>query len=90
MEPKNVLIKVTARFHREGSVIAGTAWTVWDGVTTELALDGDEPSERVAQLIKMSEASCYTMVALRSTVAVELVSTVNERAFDVGEAAPAS
>ena len=45
---------------------------------------------RVAQLIKMAEASCYTMAALRNAVPCDLVSTVNDRPFDIEEAAPAT
>lgn len=88
MEPRNVRIKVTSKFFREGSVIAGTAKSVCDGITTELALESEEPPERVAHLIRMAEASCYTMAAIRNVVPVELVSTVNNRPFDVEEAAP--
>jgi len=90
MEPKNVRIKVTAKYFREGSVIAGTAKAICDGITTELSLESDEPAERVAQLIKMAEASCYTMAALRNAVPCDLVSTVNDQPFDIEEAAPAT
>lgn len=90
MEPKNVRIKVTSKFFRDGSVIAGTARTECDAITTELSLESDEPPDRIAHLIRMAEASCYTMAALRNVVPVALVSTVNSRPFDVEEAAPAS
>ena len=90
MEPKNVRIKVTSKFFRDGSVIAGTAKTECDSITTALSLESDEPPERVAHLIRMAEASCYTMAALRNVVPVELVSTVNNRPFDVEEGAPQS
>ena len=90
MEPKNVRIKVTAKYFRDGSVIAGDAKSVCDAITTELSLDSDEPPERVAQLIKMAEATCYTMAALRNAIPCELVSTVTSQPFDVEEAAPMS
>lgn len=90
MEPKNVRIQVTSKFFRDGSVIAGTARTECDAITTELSLESDEPPDRIAHLIRMAEASCYTMAALRNVVPVALVSTVNSRPFDVEEAAPAS
>jgi hypothetical protein len=90
IEPRNVRIKVTAKYFREGSVIAGNANAMCDSITTELSLESDEPPDRIAQLIKMAEASCYTMAALRNAVPVELVSTVNDCPFDVEEAAPAS
>jgi hypothetical protein len=82
MEPKNVRIKITARYYREGSVLAGTAKTVCDSIKTELALDSDEPPERVAQLVKMAEATCFTLGALRNPAPVALEATVNGRPFD--------
>ena len=83
MEPKNVRINVTSKFFREGSVIAGTAKSHCDSIVTELQLDSDEPPDRVAQLIRMAEASCFTMAALRNIVHVELAATVNGQAFQV-------
>ena len=80
--PKNVRIKVTARYHREGSVLAGTAQALCDSIKTELALDSDEPPERVAQLIKMAEATCFTLAALRNPAPVALEATVNGQPFD--------
>ena len=82
IEPKNVRIKVTARYHREGSVLAGTAQALCDSITTELSLDSDEPPERVAQLIKMAEATCFTLAALRNPAPVALEATVNGQPFD--------
>jgi organic hydroperoxide reductase OsmC/OhrA len=82
IEPKNVCIKVTARYHREGSVLAGNAHTMCDSIKTELSLDSDETPERVAQLIKMAEATCFTLAALRNPAPVALEATVNGQAFD--------
>jgi hypothetical protein len=82
IEPKNVCIKVTARYHREGSVLAGNAHTMCDSIKTELSLDSDQPPERVAQLIKMAEATCFTLAALRNPAPVALEATVNGQAFD--------
>ena len=77
LAPNNVRIRVTATYHREGSILEGTARAVCDRVRTELALDSDEPAERLAHLVRMAEASCFTMAALREPVSTELVATVN-------------
>ena len=82
VEPQNVRIKVTAKYYREGSVLAGNAHTLCDSITTELSLDSHEPPERVAQLIKMAEATCFTMAALRNPAPVALHATVNGQPFD--------
>lgn len=84
IEPHNVRITVTARFHRDGSILAGDAHTTCDSIKTELALDSDEPPERVAQLIKMAEATCFTIAALRHPAPVALEATVNGRPFNPG------
>jgi hypothetical protein len=80
--PKNVRIKVTARYSRSGSILAGDATTTCDSVRTELLLDSDEPPERLAQLITMAEATCFTMAALRHSAPVALEAAVNGQPFD--------
>jgi hypothetical protein len=82
IEPKHVRINITARYSREGSVIAGNAHTLCDAIETELSLDSDEPPERVAQLIKMAEATCFTIAALRNQAPVALKAMVNGQPFD--------
>jgi hypothetical protein len=84
IEPKNVRIKVTARYAREGSVLAGNAKTLCDSIRTELSLDSDESPERLAQLITMAEATCFTMAALRNPAPVALEATVNGQPFNLG------
>lgn len=81
MSVRNVRVKVTAQYHRAGSVLAGTAKAGCDSVRTELRLDCDEPADRVAQLIRMAEESCYTIGALREPTPCELVAVVNEQPF---------
>jgi len=83
MEPKNVRITVESKFFREGSVLAGTAKSYCDSIVTELQLDSDEPRDRVLQLIRMAEASCFTMAALRNVMPVELSASVNGQPFEV-------
>jgi hypothetical protein len=89
VEPQNVRIKVTARYSRIGSVLAGDAHTRCDAITTELSLDSHEPPERIAQLIKMAEATCFTMAALRNSGPVALHATVNGQPFNPGMAGSA-
>ena len=86
MEPKNVRIKVTPRYSRTGSIHAGDAATMCDAIHTELSLDSAEPPERIAQLIKMAEATCFTMAALRNPAPVALAATVNGQPFNPGMA----
>ena len=84
IEPKNARITVTAKYSRAGPVLAGDAKTLCDSITTALSLDSDEPPERIAQLIKMAEATCFTIAALRNAAPVALEATVNGRPFNPG------
>ena len=76
-------ITVESKFFREGSVLAGTAKSHCDSIVTRLELNSDEPQERVGQLIRMAEASCFTMAALRNVAPVELEASVNGQPFPV-------
>jgi organic hydroperoxide reductase OsmC/OhrA len=82
IEPKNLRIKVTARYSRTGSVLAGDAQTRCDSIHTELSLDSEEPPERLAKLINLAEATCFTMAALRNPAPVALEATVNGQPFN--------
>ena len=83
VEVRNVRVKVTAQYRRSGSVLAGTIQSGCEQVRTELHLDSDEPAERVAELIRAAEASCFTIGALRQPTPCELVAVVNEESFDL-------
>jgi hypothetical protein len=64
------------------SVLAGNARTGCDAIKTELSLDSDEPPERMAQLIKRAEVTCFTLAALSNPAPVALEATVNGQPFD--------
>lgn len=82
----NPRIRVTAQYARDGSIIAGTIRSWCESIKTELELDSDEPIERVAQLIRMSEASCFTLGTVRSSTPTELVVTLNGQPLEVDAA----
>ena len=81
MEPRNVNIRVTGKWGREGSVLRGDVRGWCEGVTTEISLECDDTTERIAHLIKMAEATCYTMATLRDPVDAHLIATVNGEPF---------
>ena len=72
-------------YSRTGSILAGDIEAFADSITTELSLDSDEPPERVTQLVKLAEASCFTIAALRKPTPVELQVTLNGERFQVGQ-----
>ncbi len=77
-------VKVTARYHRAGSILAGTATAGADSIRTDVQLKSDEPDERIAELIRVAENSCYTIGALREPVPTELAVELNGRNLNVG------
>jgi hypothetical protein len=81
---RNLHVKVGAEYHRAGSILAGTATAGCDGMRTSVYLDSDEPEERVAELMRAAENSCYTIGALRNPVPCELAVELNGRPIEVG------
>ena len=77
VEPRNVLIRVHGLYSRQGAILAGDIQSTCDSIRTEVSLESDEPPEKVAQLLKLAEASCFTIAALRNPTPVELEVTLN-------------
>jgi len=84
---RNLRVRVGAEYHRAGSVLAGTATAGCDSIRTNVQLDSEEPEERIAELIRVAENSCYTIGALRNPVPCELAVELNGRALRVSETA---
>ena len=82
LETRDLRVKVTGKYLREGSVLRGDASSYADSCQIEVLLDSDEPAERVAQFIKEAEASCFTIGALRNPVPVDLTVSLNGKPFD--------
>jgi hypothetical protein len=83
IEVRNLKIKVDAQFHRAGSIMAGTASAGADQIQLEAIFDADAPEERLRELVRVAEASCYTAGALREPTPVGLAATINGERFEV-------
>jgi hypothetical protein len=81
---RNLHVKVSAQYHRAGSILAGTATAGCDKIRTDVQLESDEPEDRVVDLIRVAENSCYTIGALREPVPTEMGVELNGRPLDVG------
>lgn len=79
----NLKVKVDAQYHRAGSILAGTASAGADRIRLEAIFDADAPEEKLRELVRMAEASCYTAGALREPVPVGLAATINGEPFQV-------
>jgi hypothetical protein len=51
--------RVVFRKHLGGSVLKGTVFNRWEGVTTELKFQSDEPEDRLAHLVRNAKAGCF-------------------------------
>ena len=80
---RNLHVKVGAQYHRAGSILAGTASAGCDKIRTDVQLECDEPEDRVADLMRVAENSCYTIGALREPVPTELAVELNGRTLNV-------
>ena len=66
--------KVRFRKFLGGSVLKGTVYNRWDGVDTHLAIESDEPAEKIAHLVRNAKNGCFAEGLI--TQAVPLNSTV--------------
>ena len=51
--------RVVMRKHLGGSVLKGTVFNRWEGISTHLKLESEEPEERLAHLVKNAKAGCF-------------------------------
>jgi len=65
-----VRMRVTARYHAEGSVLNDTVEASMVGAETTLEIDSPDPPERVAKLVRNAERGCFVMQSLLKPVPV--------------------
>ena len=75
--------RVVFRKHLGGSVIKGTVFNKWEGVTTHLKLDSDEPADRLAHLIRNAKAGCFAEGLVTQPVPLHSVVEVNGKPFHI-------
>jgi hypothetical protein len=81
LEVKSASCKVVLRKHLGGSVLKGTVFNRWDGVSTHLQVASDEPQERLAQLIRNAKAGCFAEGLVTQQVPLESRVDVNGKPF---------
>jgi hypothetical protein len=63
--------RVVLRRHLGGSVLKGTVFNRWEGVTTDLNVTSDEPVDRLKHLIKNAKAGCFAEGLITQQVPLE-------------------
>jgi hypothetical protein len=75
--------RVVMKKHLGGSVLKGTVFNRWEGITTHLTLDSDEPADRLAHLIKNAKAGCFAEGLITQQVPLTSEIEVNGKAFHI-------
>ncbi len=76
-------VRVTGRFHEQGSVLRGDAEGFCDGFDVEIQIESDEPPETVAGLIRLARQMCFTEKALMGSTPVTVKQTLNHHPLEV-------
>jgi len=73
---------VKARFKSEGSVLAETVQARGLGFETRVELESQEPTDRVAAVVRNAENGCYVLQSILHPVPVERKFALNGASFD--------
>jgi uncharacterized OsmC-like protein len=60
----NPRVKVTARFHEQGSALKGDKEGACDGFDVSIQINSDEPREELLSLMEMTRKVCFAIDAL--------------------------
>jgi hypothetical protein len=82
MKVTSASCKVRFRKFLGGSVLKGTVYNRWDGVDTHLSLQSDEPSGKLAQLIRNAKNGCFAEGLITQAVPLNSTIEVNGKAFE--------
>jgi hypothetical protein len=75
--------RVVMRKHLGGSVLKGTVFNRWEGITTYLKFDSDEPREKLAHLLKNAKAGCFAEGLITQQVPLTSHIEVNGEPFHI-------
>ena len=75
--------KVRFRKFLGGSVLKGTVYNRWDGVDTHLAIESDEPAEKIAHLVRNAKNGCFAEGLITQAVPLNSTVEVNGKVFQL-------
>jgi uncharacterized OsmC-like protein len=76
-------VEQTLRVMRRGSILQGTIQAGCSGLEVRIAIDSDEPPERIQRLVHLARDSCFTHGALVEPVPLTASITLNGEALSV-------
>jgi organic hydroperoxide reductase OsmC/OhrA len=65
------------RYFRKGAIRPGTIDSGCAGLETRIEIDSDEPPERIRQLVRLAQVSCFAHGAIRNPVSVQTTVHLN-------------
>jgi hypothetical protein len=83
MKVEGASCRVTFRKHLGGSVLKGTVFNRWEGVSTFLKLESAEPADRLSHLIRNAKAGCFAEGLITQQVPLHSHVEVNGEPFHI-------
>ena len=83
MKVSGAKCRVVFRKHLGGSVLQGTVFNRWEGVTTYLKVESDETEDKLAHLIKNAKAGCFAEGLITQQVPLHSHIEVNGKPFHI-------
>ena len=81
MKVSGASCRVVLRKHLGGSVLNGTVFNRWEGVSTFLKVESSEPSDKLAHLLKNAKAGCFAEGLITQQVPLHSHIDVNGERF---------
>jgi hypothetical protein len=78
-----VRLEQTTRFFMKGSVREQTLHGGARGLETHVEIESKEPPERIEELVRMAEQTCFTLGAWTQTVPMTMSATLNGEPLEV-------
>ncbi len=75
--------RVVMRKHLGGSVIKGTVFNKWEGISTYLTVESDEAEDKLVHLIKNAKAGCFAEGLITQQVPLHSHVEVNGKPFHI-------
>ena len=83
LEVANASCRVVMRKHLGGSVLKGTVFNRWEGISTHLKLDSSEPRDKLEHLLKNAKAGCFAEGLITQQVPLDSHIEVNGADFPI-------
>jgi hypothetical protein len=82
VDVKDIRLEQVTRFYMKGSALQRTMTGGCLGLETRIHVESDEPPERIRDLIRMGEQTCFTLGALTEQVPTTLHATLNGQVLE--------